>query len=517
MHNELIIDVQGECTNIALLRDNKLLELIEDKGDEKFSVGDIYLGKVKKLATGLNAAFVDVGYAKDAFLHYHDLGPQVKSWQSFTKRSFTGKQSWSLTNFNMQPLINKNGTIDEVLTSGHNILVQIAKEPISTKGPRITSEISLPGRYLVLVPFSNRVSVSQKIRDRKEKERLKKVIESIKPAGFGVIVRTVAEGHSIDDFELDLKQQMQKWRNLHMRLKRSKAPSRVSSEMSRASTFLRDVFNDTYEKIVINNTELANETRDLIESLAPDKKDIVHHFKGKTPIFQYYGIDRQIKASFGRSVSMPKGSYLIIEHTEAMHVIDVNSGNRTNSGDSQEENALAVNLLAAEEIARQLRLRDMGGIVVVDFIDMHRNENRKKLFEHLREVMHEDRAKHKILPPSRFGLIEITRQRVRPESNIQTREENPDSLVEAPILIIDDIEHAFSKVSKSVAGDKISLHVHPFIASFINEFKGWKWWINIRKSWQNEYGKKLEIVPRDAYKMLEYHFYNEENEKVVVK
>ncbi len=518
MHNELIIDVQGECTKTALMRDNKLLELIEDSGDEKFSVGDIYLGKIKKLATGLNAAFVDVGYAKDAFLHYHDLGPQVKSWQSFTKRTFTGKQSWSLANFNMQPLINKNGTIDEVLTSGQPILVQIAKEPISTKGPRITSEISLPGRYLVLVPFSNRVSVSQKIRDRKEKDRLKKIIESIKPKGFGVIVRTVAEGHSIEDFELDLNQQMKKWRNLHMRLKRSKAPSRVSNEMNRSSAFLRDVFNDSFEKIVINNSELASETKDLIESLAPDKKDIVHHFKGKTPIFQYYGIDRQIKASFGRSVSMPKGSYLIIEHTEAMHVIDVNSGNRTNSGDSQEENALAVNLLAAEEIARQLRLRDMGGIVVVDFIDMHRNENRKKLFEHLREVMHEDRAKHKILPPSRFGLIEITRQRVRPESNIQTREENPDSLVEAPILIIDDIEHTLSRIVKETSGEgKISLHLHPFIASFINERKGWQWWKTIRNNWQNEYGRKLEIMPRDAYKMLEYHFFNEENEKYILK
>ena len=517
MHNELIIDVQGECTKIALLRDNKLLELIEDKGDEKFSVGDIYLGKIKKLATGLNAAFVDVGYAKDAFLHYHDLGPQVKSWQSFTKRSFLGKQSWSLTNFNMQPLINKHGTIDEVLTSGQNILVQIAKEPISTKGPRITSEISLPGRYLVLVPFSNRVSVSQKIRDRKEKERLKKVIESIKPAGFGVIIRTVAEGHTIEDFETDLKQQMKKWRNLHMRLKRSKAPARVSSEMSRASTFLRDVFNDTYSKIVINNADLASEIKDVVESMAPDKKDIVHQFKGKTPIFQYFGIDKQIKASFGRSVSMPKGSYLIIEHTEAMHVIDVNSGNRTNSGDSQEENALAVNLLSAQEIARQLRLRDMGGIVVVDFIDMHRNENRKALFEKLREEMKEDRAKHKILPPSRFGLIEITRQRVRPESNIQTREENPDTLVEAPILIIDDIEHAFSRIAKEAKEDKLMLHVHPFISSYLTETKGWQWWRNICKTWQKEYGVKLEIVPRDAYKMLEYHFYNDENEEYVLE
>ena len=514
VRNQLIIDAQGENTNIALLQNDKLTELIEDKGEqERFCVGDIYLGRIKKLATGLNAAFVDVGYTKDAFLHYHDLGPKVRSWQQFSKKTLTGKQSWSLTNFKMQPEINKDGSINEVLKSGQNILVQIAKEPISTKGPRITSEISIPGRYIVLVPFSHRVSVSQKIRDRKEKDRLRKLLESIKPKGFGIIVRTVAQGQTLEDFELDLKQLMKKWRTIHRQLKRSKAPARVFSEMNRASTFLRDVFDDTYEKIMVNDQTLKNEIEDFVLAMAPDKKEIVHHFRGKTPIFQYFGIDRQIKASFGRSVSMPKGSYLIIEHTEAMHVIDVNSGNRTNSGDSQEQNALAVNLLAAEEVARQLRLRDMGGIIVVDFIDMHRNENRRILHEKLREVMKADRAKHKILPPSKFGLVEITRQRVRPESNIQTREENPDNLVEAPILLIDDIEHTFNRIAKTTEEKKLILHVHPFIHAYLT--KGW--WRNIRKAWQKEYGRKLEVVPRDAYKMLEYHFYNENNEEYILQ
>ena len=366
---------------------------------------------------------------------------------------------------------------------------------------------------MVLVPFSDRVSVSQKVRDRKEKERLKRVIGSIKPDGFGVIVRTVAVGQTIDDFEEDLKQLMNKWRNLHRLIKRAKAPSRVVSEMSRASAFLRDVFNDTYTKITVNDQELANELSEIIEATAPEKKDIVHYFKGKTPIFQFFGIDKQIKSSFGRSVSMPKGSYLIIEHTEAMHVIDVNSGNRTNSGDNQEQNALAVNLLAAEEVARQLRLRDMGGIIVVDFIDMHKNENRKALFEKMREVMQVDRAKHKILPPSKFGLVEITRQRVRPESNIQTREENPDNLVEAPLLLIDDIEHAFNRISKEANGKKLSLHVHPFISSYITQ----GFWTNLRRKWQKEYGKKLEVVPRDAYKMLEYRFFDEKNDEYVLE
>lgn len=513
MRNELIINAQGDTVEIALLQEGKLTELIKDNGDNKFSVGDIYLGKIKKLATGLNAAFVDVGYEKDAFLHYHDLGPNIKSWQNFAKRTFTGKQNWSLTNFKKQPQIDKNGTVDEVLKSGHNMLVQIAKEPISTKGPRITSEISLPGRFVVLVPFSDRVSVSQKIRDRKEKDRLRKIVDSIRPKGFGVIIRTVAKGQSVEDFEQDINRLMKRWRKLHRNMKRVKAPGRAFSEMSRATAFLRDVFNDSFEKIIVNDADLAAEFKEYIESIAPEKLDMVHLFKGKTPIFQYHGVDRQIKGGFGRSVSMPKGSYLIIEHTEAMHVIDVNSGNRTNSGDNQEENALAVNLLAAEEVARQLRLRDMGGIVVVDFIDMHRSENRRKLHEKLKEVMRTDRAKHKILPPSKFGLVEITRQRVRPESNIQTREENPDNLVEAPIMIIDDIEHAFNRIAAEAKENKLFLHVHPFIYAYIT--KGW--WSNLRKSWQKEYKKKLEVVPRDAFKMLEYHFYNDQNEEYILE
>jgi ribonuclease G len=516
VQTKLIINARAEQAVIALLQDDKLTELILEKSDNRFSVGDIYLGKVKKIATGLNAAFVDVGYDKDAFLHYHDLGPQIRSWQTFLKRTQKGKQGWSLTNFRIEPHINKDGKIDEVLKSGQDILVQIAKEPISTKGPRITSEISLPGRFLVLVPFSDRVSISQKIRKREERDRLRKLAKEIRPKGFGIIIRTVAEGISVEDLDSDIKALLKKFRQIHRKAGRAKAPARVSQEMNRASAFLRDVFNESFERIVVDDNELANEIREYVDSIHPEKSKIVHNFRGKTPIFQYFGVDRQIKTGFGRSVSMAKGAYLIIEHTEAMHVIDVNSGNRTNRAEGQEANALATNLLAAEEIARQLRLRDMGGIIVIDFIDMHRNENKRALYDKLREVMKSDRAKHKILPPSKFGVVEITRQRVRPEMNIPTREENPDTLVEAPIALIDEMESEFESLAFERKYKAISLHAHPFIQSYLTKGNGWVF-TTLRRKWQSKYRQKLKVVPRDAYTMLEYHFFDENEKEITPK
>jgi ribonuclease G len=510
VHTKLIINARADQAVIALLQDDKLTELILEKSDNRFSVGDIYLGKVKKIATGLNATFVDVGYDKDAFLHYHDLGPQIRSWQTFLKRTQKGKQQWSLTNFSIEPHINKDGKIDEVLKSGQDILVQIAKEPISTKGPRITSEISLPGRFIVLVPFSDRVSISQKIKDRKERDRLRDLARNIQPQGFGIIVRTVAEGMTAADMEADINGLLKKFRQVHRKAQRSKSPARVSQEINRASAFLRDVFNESFERIVVDDIDLAAEIKEYIESIDPGKSDIVHFFKGKTPIFQYYGIDRQIKTSFGRSVSMAKGAYLIIEHTEAMHVIDVNSGNRTNTAEGQESNALATNLLAAEEIARQLRLRDMGGIIVIDFIDMHKNENKRILFEKLREEMKNDRAKHKILPPSKFGVVEITRQRVRPEMNIPTREDNPDMLVEAPIALINKIEQDFQAIAFGRQHKVVNLHVHPFIHAFLTHGL-----LNtMRRKWQMKYRQKLKMTPRDAFKMLEYHFFDDKDQEI---
>ncbi len=510
MSTELIIN-SGTANEVALalLRDGKLTELHYDNAEE-FAVGDIYLGKIKKVVPGLNAAFVDVGYEKDAFLHYHDLGPQIRSLNKFTKRTLTGKQRWSLIDFETEPDIDKNGSMDQVLKPGQNLLVQIAKEPISTKGPRITSELSLAGRYIVLVPFSDRISVSSKLRDKEEKDRLRRLIQSIKPKGFGVIVRTASEDCSVAELDADLQDLIKKWKQLHRSIVRLKPPARALREINRVSALLRDILNDSFNSLVVDDKDLESELKNYLKSMEPGMENIVKYYDGRLPVFEHFGIERQIKSSFGRSVSMGKGAYLIIEHTEAMHVIDVNSGNRTNSNENQEANALAVNLAAAEEIARQLQLRDMGGIIVVDFIDMHKSENRKKLFEKLKTVMKTDRAKHKILPVSRFGLVEITRQRVRPEMNIQTREENPDGSghVEAPILIIDEIENKLELIADQEKDKGIFLHTHPFIAAYLT--KGI--FNSIRRKWSKKYKKNLKVVPRDSFKFLEYNFYNSKDE-----
>lgn len=505
MKTELIIRSNSSDIDFALLRDGRLIELNKETNDNKFSVGDIFIAKIGKVLTGLNAAFVNVGYPKDGFLHYHDLGAQVNSLNKFLKKVSTGNyKEFTLKNFRFENDIDKNGSINDVIKSGQNLLVQIVKEPISTKGPRISSELSIAGRFLVLVPFSNRVSVSQKIEDPKEKERLKRLAQSIKPKGFGVILRTVAEGKKVAELDKDLQNSLDRWKGMCKSIANQNTPTKILSELNRASSILRDVLNDSFTNIVTNDETLHVEIKEYLQEINPEKEKIVKLHKSETPIFEKYGIERQIKTSFGKTVSMSKGAYLVIEHTEALHVIDVNSGNRSNKANSQEDTALEVNMIAAKEIARQLQLRDMGGIIVVDFIDMQNAENRQKLFQYLKEEMSHDRTKHKILPPSKFGLIQITRQRVRPELEIKTREPNPnkDGEVEAPIILIDKIEAELERIISSGKNYKgITLNAHPFIASYLKQGV-----TSIRFRWFLKYKKWIQILPRDAYQYLQYTF-----------
>lgn len=512
--NELIVKSFDQGVVIALLKDGKLVELHNEKSDNSFAVGDIYLGKARKVVPGLNAAFVDVGYEKDGFLHYHDLGPQVRSVNKFVRKTMSGRQNkWSLTDFTLEKDITKGGVVDSVLASKQNVLVQVTKEPISTKGPRISSELSIAGRFLVLVPFSDRVSVSQKIKDPAEKERLKRLIQSIKPKGFGVIIRTVAQGKKVAELDSDLANMLKKWKVIHKKLQKAKAPVKILGELGRVSAILRDILNDSFNSIFVDSQELYEEISRYLQTIAPDKENILKLYKGTQPIFEHFNIERQIKSSFGRSVSMRKGAYLIIEHTEALHVIDVNSGNRTNNVESQEANALEVNLASAEEVARQLRLRDMGGIVVVDFIDMQKAENRKKLFESLKDFMKEDRAKHKILPPSRFGLIEITRQRVRPEMNIKTVESCPacngKGDVEATVLIVDEIEDKLNHAFVTDKQKSVTICAHPFIAAYLS-----KGLLSLRMKWFFKYKKWVKIRPIYAYHLIQYAMFDENDEEL---
>lgn len=513
MDKELIIRSNSDAVDFALLKDGKLIELHKEEDGNKFAVGDVFIAKIRKAVPGLNAAFVNVGYEKDAFLHYHDLGPKISSLLKFTKRVSTGKlNDFSLKDYPFDKEIDKDGKIADVLKSNQSMLVQIVKEPISTKGPRISSELSIAGRYIVLVPFSDRISISQKIEDKAEKERLKLLVRSITPKGFGVIVRTVAEGKKVAELDKDLQNLLGRWTAMCKKLNKASHPTKVLGEVNKASSMLRDIFNDSFTSIQVDDEALYIQIKEYVQEIAPKKESIVKLHQSNVPIFEKFGVERQIKTAFGKTVSMAKGAYLVIEHTEALHVIDVNSGNRSNKSNSQEETAMEVNMISAAEIARQLRLRDMGGIIVVDFIDLNKAENRKKLFTFLRDEMKDDRAKHKILPPSKFGLIQITRQRVRPEMNIKTREENPNGNngeeVEAPIILVQKLTHEIEQLFKKDY-KKITLNTHPFIAAFLT--KGFP---SIRSKWFFEHKKWVKILPRDAYTYLEYHFIDKNGEEI---
>ena len=512
MNKELIIRSSSNIVDFALLKDGKLVEFQKDKESSKYSVGDVFIAKVRKSIPGLNAAFVNVGYHKDGFLHYHDLGPKLPTYLKFIKGIISGKlKNHSIENFTFEKEIDKNGSINEAIKPNQTVLVQIIKEPISTKGPRISSELSIAGRYLVLVPFSSRISVSQKIDSNDEKDRLKRLVKSIAPRGFGVIIRTVAEGKKVAELDKDLQTLHDRWLTMCKKLQRATYPSKVLDEMNKSSLILRDLFNDTFTSIVVDDETLYYQLKDYVQEIAPGKESIVKFYDSKIPMYEKHGIERQIKTSFGRTVSSSKGTYLVIEHTEAMHVIDVNSGNRSTKSKNQEDTALEVNMIAASEVARQLRLRDMGGIIVVDFIDMANAANRKKLFDHLREEMKNDRAKHKILPPSKFGLIQITRQRVRPEMNIKTSEEAPGGEIgeiEAPIVVVQKITEELKRLFKKDYKD-ITLSTHPFIAAFLKE--GFP---SMRHKWFMEHKKWVKIEPRDAYTYLEYHFFDKNGDRL---
>lgn len=490
MSNELIINSTQKGCRIALLKSKQLVEFHQEEDGNVFNVGDIYLGTVKKVVQGLNAAFIDIGYEKDAFLHYLDLGPQVQSLNKFTKLVLQRKNTSSkLNGFKGEPDIDKLGKMGQVLTKNQRILVQVVKEPISTKGPRLSCELSIAGRYIVLVPFSNAVSVSKKIADSNERKRLARLISSIKPENFGVIIRTVAQGKDVKELDADLQNLVTTWENGIKALRTANPRDKVIGEINRTNSILRDVLNESFDSIVVDDKDLFNEIKTYIKKIAPDKEKILKLYQNKIKIFEHYQVEKQMKMLFGKSVTIPSGGYLIIEHTEALHVIDVNSGNKSSHEDDQETTALKVNMDAAGEIARQLRLRDMGGIIVVDFIDMRKQDNRKKVYDRMRNEMKDDRSKHTVLPLSKFGLLQITRQRVRPELNIATREVCPScggsGQIAATIMIADQVINTIDHVFTTQNEGGITVSLHPFLYAFFTKgvvsqrmkwfFKYWKW------------------------------------------
>lgn len=514
MNKTLLINSGPEETVLAILEDGRLIEIHKEETGKTFAVGDVFLGKVKKLSGSLNAAFIDVGHEKDAFLHYLDLGEQFSSLTKFTQEVKAGRHKNGLfRHFQPEEPIAKDGKITEVLFKSDALLVQIVKEPISTKGPRLTSELSFPGRYLVLVPFSEAVSVSKKIASNAERSRLKKIVLQVKEKGFGVIIRTAAEGIAIEEITEDLNRLTESWKNLVKEMALATAPSRVFQEMNRTQGLLRDLLNDSFNEIVTNDEAIFKELKIYLETIAPEQSEILKFYKGKKSIFDQYDVDRQILNSFGKTVSLKGGAYLVFDRTEAMHVVDVNSGNRNNQL-NQEENAFQTNMEAVEEIARQLRLRDLGGIIVIDLIDMPSPVYRKQLFDRISELMSTDRARHTILPVSRFGLLQITRQRVRPEVVLATQEVCPTCEGTGSIRksrgLVDQIEAQLAHLVQVQNEKQLKIVTNPYVAAYILQGI-----ISLRMKWFFRFGQLIKVESSTEYALNEFHFFRNE-EKIVM-
>ncbi len=513
MTKELIINAIPQGVEIALLEDKMLVELHSEKADANFAVGDLYLGKVKKLIPGLNAAFVEVGFEKDAFLHYTDLSPYVRSILKFTQLSIAQKKGElsDFSKFRVESEIIKTGKINEVLTGKPNILVQILKEPIAAKGPRLSCELSLPGRFVVVTPFNDIVAVSRKIHSSEERKRLQKIIEAVKPKNLGVIVRTAAEGKHTAELHEDLLSLENTWKTIQQNLAGAVAPTRILSEQGKTNSILRDLLNADFNRIVVNDKTIYTETKSYIQRIASDKSDIISYYNNGLPIFDHYGVTKQVKASFGKTVNLPSGAYLIIEHTEALHVIDVNSGYKSVSN-NQEQNALETNLEAAKEIARQLRLRDLGGIIVVDFIDMKLMDNKKKLADSMDEFMHTDRAKHAVLPITKFGLMQITRQRMKPEMNINTSEVCPScngtGKISSTLILEDEIAKNLNYLIMQ-RHKGLTIEVHPILYTYLTS--GFP---SRRLKWCWKYKQLIKVKINNAYHLTEFRFFDDNDEEI---
>ena len=517
MQSELIVDVQKKDVAIALTEDSRLVSLQKEGRTTAYAVGDIYLAKVKKLMPGLNAAFVNVGHEKDAFLHYLDLGSQFSTYAKFLEEALDDKNKMpQVSRIKREADIDKHGTIVDALKQGQQLLVQIVKEPISSKGPRLTTEITFTGRYMVLIPFGDKISISQKIKTTEEKLRLRRILEAIKPKNFGIIIRTSAEGKKVAELNNELKTLLRCWEETLAKARKATPPALVFEEESRIVGMLRDVFSPSFESIHVNNEEVYGQIRKYVELIAPERTDIVKLYEKPEPIFDHFGITRQIKSSFGKTVSFKSGAYLIIESTEALHVIDVNSGNRSKASNDQETNALEVNMRAADEIARQLRLRDMGGIIVIDYIDMNKAEHRQKLYDHMRELMANDRARHNILPLSKFGLMQITRQRVRPAMDIVTAEDCPSCYgkgkVQPSLLFTDVLKEKVAYLTGDLRQSGFILYVHPFVDAYLK-----KGLISMYRRWRMEYGNKFRVMPDQSLAYLQYRVVDKNGEEIDLK
>jgi ribonuclease G len=526
MKKEIIINETADQIRIAITEEGRLAEIfVESPGKERM-VGDIHLGKIARVMPGIRAAFIDIGQKQDAFLHFSDIDPNTSEYSSLIGEEDSEiddeededdgeSPSVSTTSGASQP---QNGSRPQVaqrtqrppqrelhLERGKSIIVQITKEPVGKKGVRVTSKVSLPGRYLVLLPFDGRIGVSKKLYNFKEKKRLKRIIRSMLPQGFGLIIRTVAEGKDEELLKNDLEQLIKTWREIEKSVKTEQPPVLLYKDLSTVSSVIRDLFNNEVQRVVVDSRRLYKEITTYVKWFAPTLVDKVEFYRGRTPIFDVFGVAKDMQESLGRRVPLKSGGYIVIDVTEAMTVIDVNSG-RYAANKEQEQNSLRTNIEASREILRQLRLRDIGGIIVVDFIDLEDERNKRKVYEELRKEFRRDRAKATVLPMTEFGLVQITRQRIR-QSIMQSFSETcpvcaGTGIVQSRATMLTDMAGWLARFKSEGHGRRVKLAVHPYIASYLREGKP-SHLVNLM--WKNKILIRLEpnsTLPVNTFKVF---------------
>ncbi len=405
---EIIVNATPHETRIAILEDHVLVEFLIDRVDQERIVGNVFKGKVNAVLPGMQAAFVDIGLEKSAFLHVSDT---VGVTEEFADLMEMDDAEGEPAARDRRP--ERFQPIEDVLKKGQEIVVQVTKEPIGTKGPRVTTQISLPGRFIVLTPQSGHVGVSRKIEERPERQRLRSLVGEVAPAGLGLIVRTAAEGKTDKELMADVKFLTQQWKKIEKSAEGARAPALLHRELDLTTRLIRDLFSEDVERLVIDSKADHKQILGYLKSIAPELFDRVKLYKEETPIFDAYDIESEIEKTLHRKIWLKKGGFIVVDHTEALVTIDVNTGRFTGQS-NQEETIFLTNMEAAKEIARQLRLRDIGGIIVIDFIDMEKESNRIKVVDSLRTGLKRDRSRTKTLRVSELGLVEMTRQRVRP-------------------------------------------------------------------------------------------------------
>lgn len=499
MKKDIVINSTANEHRIAILEDNRLAELFVEAPGKERMVGDIYLGKVAKVMPGIRAAFINIGLQQDAFLHFSDIGDSLQEYNALFDEddeddeespqsapapfpsasggapmgSESGTAVAEPPPAEQRPRYEDRAPRREVnLQRGQDILVQITKEPVGKKGVRVTSEISLPGRFLVLLPFDGKVGVSKKLSNFKERRRLRKLVRSFVPAGFGAIIRTVADGKSEELIKQDLDELVKVWHNIEKTVKTETAPALVYKDMDTTSSVIRDLFSDNVEHVVVDDKKLYKEIRGYVQWVSPDMLNRLELYRGKEPVFDKYGVEKDIQTLLTRKVWLKSGGYIFIEKTEAMTVIDVNSG-RYAAKREQEQNSLRTDLEAAREVCRQLRLRDIGGIIVIDFIDLDEDKNRKKVYDEMKKELRRDRAKVTALPLTEFGLMQLTRQRIRQSVHLSFSEACPacggTGLIQSKTTTINNIERWIKRFKSESREFRLLLRINPGTAEYLQQ------------------------------------------------